>query len=164
MQRHAPFAVPGLAPMLARSYERLEDGITRGAAGAARAGDRGLACELRDAPPTLEELAKAGLVDRSYLLDPWRRPFHYEPGPDGYLLSAVDEGGRSRPDARSTDATGARAALPVRVVRLGAGIPLGLAEPAVTIGNFDGVHRGHQALVERGRRSRAQRRSARRSC
>ncbi len=44
-------------------------------------------------------LARAGLVDRSYLLDPWRRPFHYEPGPKGYLLSAVDEAGRNRPDA-----------------------------------------------------------------
>jgi riboflavin kinase/FMN adenylyltransferase len=37
----------------------------------------------------------------------------------------------------------------VRVVRLGDGTPLGLGRAAVTIGNFDGVHRGHQALVER---------------
>jgi hypothetical protein len=41
----------------------------------------------------------AGLVDRSYLLDSWDRPFHYEPGPGGYLLSAVDESGASRQDA-----------------------------------------------------------------
>jgi hypothetical protein len=50
-------------------------------------------------PATLEELSRAGLVDGSYLLDPWRRPFHYERGPAGYLLSAVDDAGRSRPEA-----------------------------------------------------------------
>ena len=37
----------------------------------------------------------------------------------------------------------------MRLVRLGPEGPLGLREPAVTVGNFDGVHRGHQALVER---------------
>jgi hypothetical protein len=99
VQRQAPFALTGLAPMLARSYGLLEDGVMR-----ARLSRLARAIEAWRAsngalPPTLEELAKAGLVDRSYLLDPWRRPFHYESGPRGYLLSAVDEGGRSRPDA-----------------------------------------------------------------
>jgi riboflavin kinase/FMN adenylyltransferase len=37
----------------------------------------------------------------------------------------------------------------MHVVRLGEGAPLGLVTAAVTIGNFDGVHRGHRALVER---------------
>jgi riboflavin kinase / FMN adenylyltransferase len=37
----------------------------------------------------------------------------------------------------------------MRVVRLGEGAPLGFVSTAVTIGNFDGVHRGHRALVER---------------
>jgi len=35
----------------------------------------------------------------------------------------------------------------MHLVRLETLTPLGLASPAVTIGNFDGVHRGHQALV-----------------
>jgi riboflavin kinase/FMN adenylyltransferase len=45
----------------------------------------------------------------------------------------------------------------MRLVRMEATAPLGWREPAVTIGNFDGVHLGHQALVgrvvERARRS-----------
>src|SRR5216117_3847211 len=32
-------------------------------------------------------------------------------------------------------------------VRLDTLAPRGWSEPAVTVGNFDGVHRGHQALV-----------------
>jgi riboflavin kinase/FMN adenylyltransferase len=36
----------------------------------------------------------------------------------------------------------------MRQVRLETLRPLGLRAPAVTIGNFDGVHRGHRALVE----------------
>ena len=35
----------------------------------------------------------------------------------------------------------------MELVRLGAPAPLGLPAPAVAIGNFDGVHLGHQALV-----------------
>jgi riboflavin kinase/FMN adenylyltransferase len=35
----------------------------------------------------------------------------------------------------------------MEIVRLGSLAPRGWREPAVTVGNFDGVHRGHQALV-----------------
>jgi riboflavin kinase/FMN adenylyltransferase len=35
----------------------------------------------------------------------------------------------------------------MQIVRLGSLQPLGWPHPAVTVGNFDGVHRGHQALV-----------------
>ena len=45
-------------------------------------------------PSTLEEVASRGLVDRSYLKDPWARPFHYALTATGYLLSAVDDSGK----------------------------------------------------------------------
>jgi hypothetical protein len=95
----SPFAVTGLAPELSQSRGLVRDSLTRdrlerldSAIAAWRARDGRL-------PATLEDLARAGLVDRSYLLDPWQRPFHYETGGTGYLLCAVDERGRSRTDA-----------------------------------------------------------------
>jgi len=35
----------------------------------------------------------------------------------------------------------------VQIVRIAPGTPAGFVRPAVTVGNFDGVHRGHQALL-----------------
>jgi hypothetical protein len=48
-------------------------------------------------PRTLEELVAAGIVDRSYLKDPWERPFHYALTDNGYLLNAVDDRGKADP-------------------------------------------------------------------
>ena len=45
-------------------------------------------------PRTLSDLVSQGLVDRSYLSDPWARPFHYALTDIGYLLSAVDDAGK----------------------------------------------------------------------
>ena len=38
-----------------------------------------------------------GLVDRSYLHDPWARPYHYALTESGYLLSGVDDSGKTAP-------------------------------------------------------------------
>jgi hypothetical protein len=99
VQLRSPFAVTGLPPTLRNSYQLLLDGVTH-----ARLQRLELAIEAFRAthgtlPKSLEELARVGLVDRSQLLDPWRRPFHYETGPGGYVLAAVDGAGRSRHDA-----------------------------------------------------------------
>ena len=45
----------------------------------------------------LEALVTEGLVARSYLKDPWARPFHYALTESGYLLSGVDDTGRTVP-------------------------------------------------------------------
>jgi hypothetical protein len=99
VQRRAPFAVTGLAPALRQPHSVLLEGAVH-----ARLARLDQAIEAwritHDSPPsTLEDLVQAGLVDVSYLHDPWDRPFHYEPGAHGYLLSATDDAGRSRPDA-----------------------------------------------------------------
>jgi hypothetical protein len=33
-------------------------------------------------------------VDRTYLTDPWARPYHYEITGNGYLLNATDDAGK----------------------------------------------------------------------
>jgi hypothetical protein len=48
-------------------------------------------------PRTLDDLVKAGIVDRSYLKDPWARPYHYAQTETGYLLSGLDDRGRKVP-------------------------------------------------------------------
>jgi len=49
------------------------------------------------APATLEVLVSEGLVDRSYLHDPWARPYHYALTENGYLLSGVGDSGKPAP-------------------------------------------------------------------
>ncbi len=99
VQRRSPFAVTALPPVLHRSYTAVLEGATRSRLARLEAAIEAWRTTRHAAPATLEDLVRAGLVDRSYLLDPWARPFHYEAGPGGYLLSAVDESGASRPDA-----------------------------------------------------------------
>jgi hypothetical protein len=89
-----PFAVAGLTPFLQPSYDRMLEGVryTR-----LERLDRGVLAYHHakgTTPSTLEEVASVGLVDRSYLKDPWARPYHYALTATGYLLSAVDDGGK----------------------------------------------------------------------
>ena len=92
-----PFAVAGLSPYLQPSYDRMLEGVSDNRL---QRLDRGvLAYHHAQAatPSTLEEVASAGLVDRSYLKDPWERPYHYALTATGYLLSAVDDAGKKIP-------------------------------------------------------------------
>jgi hypothetical protein len=89
-----PFAVAGLPPYLQSAYDRLLEGVR---SNRLERLDRGvLAYHLAQGttPSTLEEVASRGLVDRSYLKDPWARPYHYALTATGYLLSAVDDAGK----------------------------------------------------------------------
>ena len=99
VQRRSPFAVTGLPPVLHRSYAALVDGATRSRLERLERAVEAWRATHGAPPAALEDLVRAGLVDRSYLLDPLARPFHYEAGPGGYLLSAVDDSGASRNDA-----------------------------------------------------------------
>ena len=90
----APFAVIGLSPYPQSFDDRMLENVryTR-----LERLDRGvLAYHLSQGTPpnTLEEVASRGLVDRSYLKDPWSRPYHYALTATGYLLSAVDDAGK----------------------------------------------------------------------
>ncbi len=95
-QYSAPFAITGLRPRVGRGFELLRDSVTWSRLARLDQGIRAWRATYGAAPQTLEELVLAGLVDRSYLWDAARRPFHYEVGPTGYLLSAVDDAGASR--------------------------------------------------------------------
>jgi hypothetical protein len=99
VQRRSPFAVTGLPPVLHRSHTALLDGSARSRLARLERAVQAWQATHGAPPVALEDLVRAGLVDRSYLLDPWSRPFHYETSAGGYLLSAVDESGASRSDA-----------------------------------------------------------------
>ncbi len=92
-----PFAVAGLAPLLSHSYALMLDAASE--ARLARVDRAVLAYRLATGalPRTLDDLVKAGLVDRSYLKDPWERPYHYAQTQAGYLLSGLDDRGRKLP-------------------------------------------------------------------
>jgi hypothetical protein len=99
VQRRSPFAVTGLPPVLQRSYAAVLDGAARSRLARLERAVEAWRATHGAPPPALADLVRAGLVDRSYLHDPWSRPFHYETGGGGYLLSAVDASGASRADA-----------------------------------------------------------------
>ncbi|HUG52422.1 MAG TPA: DUF4388 domain-containing protein [Vicinamibacteria bacterium] len=92
--RDRPFAVSGQPPLLEPGYELLLQGVVR--TRLERLDRAIMAYDLAhgSVPSTLEDLVGQGLVDRSYLRDPWARPFHYALTSGGYLLSAVDDTGR----------------------------------------------------------------------
>jgi hypothetical protein len=99
MRWNTPFAVTGRPPFLTDAYGLLLDGVTHARLDRL---DRGvLAYQLwtGNLPRTLEDVVNAGLVDRSYLKDPHARPYHYTHTDAGYLLSAVDDRGRTDPGA-----------------------------------------------------------------
>lgn len=99
VQRRSPFAVTGLAPLLEGTEASLLEGLTSARLARLERAIEAWRATHGTPPADLQQLVRAGLVDRDGLLDPWTRPFHYEMEPGGYLLSAVDESGTSRPEA-----------------------------------------------------------------
>jgi hypothetical protein len=99
VQRGSPFALSGLGPALGRTFAMAVAEGTWSRLGRLERAIEAWRANHGAPPSTLEALVGAGLVDPTYLRDPWQRPFHYEPGASGYLLSAVDEAGQGRADA-----------------------------------------------------------------
>ncbi len=99
VQSRTPFAVTGLAPFLPGVYAAVLDGTARARLARLERAIDAWTSTHGAPPPSLDDLVRAGLADPSHLVDPWGRPFRYEPGPRGYLLSAVDDSGASRADA-----------------------------------------------------------------
>jgi uncharacterized protein DUF4388 len=96
-RRTQPLAVVGQPPFLKGSYDLLLADVSQ--ARLERLDRAILAYHLAQGslPRTLEDVVGRGLVDRTYLKDPWERPFHYALTEQGYLLSAVDDAGRKLP-------------------------------------------------------------------
>jgi hypothetical protein len=92
-----PFAVVGRPPLLRDPFHRVIDAVN---SARLQRVDRALVARhlaAGELPRTLEELVDEGLADRSYLKDLSARPYHYAHTQNGYLLSAVDDRGRTDP-------------------------------------------------------------------
>jgi hypothetical protein len=97
VHRQAPFAVVGLPAILRGTYDQLLESVTRTRLERLDRAVQAHHLVHGSVPQTLEDLVAEGLVDRSYLKDPWARPFHYALTESGYLLNAVDDTGRRVP-------------------------------------------------------------------
>ncbi len=94
-----PFAVVGLPALLQGSYDQLLEGVGRTRLERLDRAIRAFHLVHGTVPRTLEDVVGDGLVDRSFLKDPWGRPYHYALTDNGYLLNAVDD--RDKPVAGS---------------------------------------------------------------
>jgi hypothetical protein len=94
-----PFAVAGQPPMLSASYQALLESVSRGKLQRLDRAVQAYHLWKGTIPRTLDEVVATGVVDRSYLKDPWGRPFHYALTENGYQLNAVDD--RGKPDPSS---------------------------------------------------------------
>ena len=93
-QRTSPFGVSGQPPLLKSTEDLLLQAVSR--TRLERLDRAVMASDLANGSPprTLEDLVNQMLVDRSYLQDPWARPYHYALTAGGYLLSTVDDPGK----------------------------------------------------------------------
>jgi hypothetical protein len=97
VRREAPFGVTGLPPLLRGTYDLMLEAASHWRL--ERLDRAILAHHLvhGSVPPTLEALVAEGLVDRAYLRDPWARPYHYALTENGYMLTGVDDSGKTVP-------------------------------------------------------------------
>jgi Domain of unknown function (DUF4388) len=97
VQHGSPFAVTGLGSLLPGTYDVLREDALRSRLMRLERALEAWRVTYGRPPATLDELVPAGLVPPAYLFDPWSRPIRYQADAAGYLLSASDESGASRP-------------------------------------------------------------------
>jgi hypothetical protein len=97
VQHRAPFAVTGLGSVLPGTQDVEKDGVLRSRLARLERVIEAWRANHGRPPKSLDELVAAGLVEPGYLVDPWARRIRYEADASGYLLSASDESGASRP-------------------------------------------------------------------
>jgi hypothetical protein len=100
-RRADPLAISGQPGFLEASYDLLLTDVMRSRLQRLDQAVQAYRLAQGSLPRTLDDLTARSLVDRSYLKDPWDRPFHYALQADGsgYLLSAVDDAGRKLPES-----------------------------------------------------------------
>jgi hypothetical protein len=96
-QLRTPFAVTGFDAVLPRVTDDLLEAVSVSRLQRIDRALRAYSLQKGALPKRLEELVDAALVDDAFLHDPWRRPYHYETRPGGYVLSAVDDNGKTVP-------------------------------------------------------------------
>jgi hypothetical protein len=97
VQHRAPFAVTGLGRVLPGTYDVVRDGVLHARLWRLERALEAWRVSHGRPPAALDELVGAGLVEPSYLVDPWGRPIRYQADASGYLLSASEESGAGRP-------------------------------------------------------------------
>ena len=97
IRRETPFAVTGLPPVLSPAHDLMLEAASHSRLDRLDRAILAYHLAYGSAPATLEVLVSEGLVDRSYLHDPWARPYHYALTENGYLLSGVDDSGKPAP-------------------------------------------------------------------
>jgi len=94
-----PFALVSRPPTLHQAWTAVGEGETWSRLYRIDKAIRAFQATHGAPPQALDELVQAGILDPRALLDPGRRPIHYERSPTGYLLAAVDDSGTVRRDA-----------------------------------------------------------------
>jgi hypothetical protein len=96
----SPWAVSGRPPLLRPAIAEGRSWLAEARLDRLDRAVRAYALAYGKRPGKLGDLVEVGLVDRTQMLDPWSRPYHYALTRQGYLLMALDGAGQAIPGLR----------------------------------------------------------------
>jgi len=96
----APWAVSGRPALLRPAIDEGRTWLAEARLDRLDRAVRAYALAYGKRPGTLADLVEAGLADRTQIVDPWSRPYHYALTRRGYLLMALDGAGQAIPGLR----------------------------------------------------------------